>query len=125
MTAENDPRTSSSIFDRQFRGIYLMDVAVTLLSFIVCARFFSPERALLLSFLFAGLAVVAHIKWRLRSAAWFWAVLAIFGAPLLLLILLVPLPDQFRAAAGFAPVVILLGMSLLGVIGAIERRLER
>lgn len=112
----------ADLFRKNHNGIYLSDVVVTALVFIAASLFFSLERALLLCFLVGSLNVVLNIKWHLRALSWFWFILALFFLVNAILIFTIPMPEEFKMAAAFAPLVIAEGIALLGIIGLVERR---
>jgi uncharacterized membrane protein len=112
----------AAIFRKNVNGIYFSDVVITSAAFIVSAALISLERSLLICFLVGTVSVAINMKWRLRSQAWFWLIILLFATANALIIFTIPMPHEFKAAAGFTPLVIVEGMVLLGVISSIERR---
>lgn len=109
-------------FRKNYNGIFLSDVLLTLGSFVVSSVVFTLERSLLICFLVGALSVVINMKWNLRWKAWFWLILSLFFIAHVIVIFSVPIPRGFKMAAAFAPVVILEGLAILGIIGLIEKR---
>lgn len=114
-----------ALFRKNHNGIYLSDVVITLGAFIAASFIFSLERSLLMCFLVGSLSVILNLKWHLRAAAWFWLILGLFFLANATLIFTIPMPREFKVAAAFAPLVIVEGMALLGIISLIERRMKR
>lgn len=112
-----------SIFRMKYNDIYLSDVVIVLGVFISSSIFFSLERSFLLCLLALVVNVSINMKWHLRKRAWFWLILSIFFIGHLILIFSIPMPREFKMAAAFAPVVVVEGLALLGIIGLIERRI--
>ena len=112
----------SGFFRKNHSGIYLSDVVLTLLSFIASSFFVSLERSLLICFLVGGISVILNLKWHLRGKRWFWIILGVFLIINALLIFGAPMPQEFKIAAAFAPLVIAEGLALLGIISFVERR---
>ncbi|HXG82051.1 MAG TPA: hypothetical protein VNJ05_09650 [Sphingomicrobium sp.] len=112
----------SHFLRKNYNGVYLLDVLLALATFIILDTFFSDEITLLLCFLVGICVVTIHMKWHLRRRAWFWSILTLFALGHVILILSVAMPQEFKIAVAFAPLVILEGLALIGIIGLIEHR---
>lgn len=111
-----------ALLRKNYNGIFLSDVIFTIGSFILSSMFFSLEKSLLICFVIGAISVVINMKWNLRWEPWFWATLFIFFSSHMVLIFSIPMPQEFKMAAAFAPIVIAEGLVLLGIIGFIEKR---